>query len=125
MTQARPLFPPARSVPLGGGAKLVFCSGITARGSAAAGGSVQDQARECLARLEKVLAAEGASFANLLKTTVWLSDMRLYDGFNEVRRTAFAGLAELPASTCVGGAQFTTPDTCIEVEAIAVLPGPA
>ena len=45
MTQARPLFPPTRVVPLGGGAKLIFCSGVTARGSAAAGKPVQDQAR--------------------------------------------------------------------------------
>ena len=37
----KPLFPPARVVPLGGGAKLVFCSGVTARGSAAAGKPVQ------------------------------------------------------------------------------------
>ena len=124
MTQ-RPLFPPARVVPLGGGAKLIFCSGVTARGSAAAGGSTQDQARECLARLERALAGEGASLAHLLKITTWLSDMRHYDGFNEVRRAAFEGLETPPASTCVGGAQFTTTDVCIEIEGIAVVPGPA
>ena len=71
------------------------------------------------------LAGEGAGLAHLLKITTWLSDMRHYDGFNEVRRAAFAGLATPPASTCVGGAQFTTTDVCIEIEGIAVLPGPA
>ena len=50
--------------------------------------------------------------------------MRHYDGFNEVRRAAFAALDPGPASTCVGGAQFTTTDVCIEIEAIAVVPGP-
>ena len=122
MTQ-KPLFPPARIVPLGGGAKLIFCSGVTARGSAAAGRSVQEQARECLSRLERALAGEGAGLRHLIKTTVWLSDMRHYEGFNEVRRAAMAALEELPASTCVGGAQFTTTDVCIEIEGIAVLPG--
>ncbi|MCB4824026.1 RidA family protein [Roseicella aerolata] len=121
----RPLFPPTRIVPLGGGAKLIFCSGVTARGSEAVGKPVQEQARECLARLERALAGEGAGLEHLLKITTWLSDMRHYDGFNEVRRAAFEGLATPPASTCVGGAQFTTTDVCIEIEAIAVLPGPA
>ena len=110
-------------MPLGGGAKLIFCSGVTARGSAAAGGTVQDQARECLAKLGRALAAEGADLSHLLKITTWLTDMRHYDGFNEVRRAAFAHLPTPPASTCVGGAQFTTTDVCIEIEAIAVLPG--
>ncbi|MCO6417526.1 RidA family protein [Siccirubricoccus sp. KC 17139] len=119
-----PLFPPARVVPLGGGAKLIFCSGVTARGSQAAGRSVQEQARECLNRIERALGAEGARLDHLLKITTWLSDMRHYEGFNEIRRAAFAGMATPPASTCVGGAQFTSTDVCIEIEAIAVLPGP-
>jgi 2-iminobutanoate/2-iminopropanoate deaminase len=118
-----PLFSPARVVPLGGGAKLVFCSGVTARGSTAAGKPVQEQTRECLARLERALAAEGAGTQHILKTTVWLSDMRHYEGFNEVRREVLGALDPLPASTCVGGAQFTSTDVCIEIEAIAVVPG--
>lgn len=124
MSATKPLFPPARVVPLGGGAKLVFCSGVTARGSDAAGRPVQDQARECLARLERALSGQGADFSHLIKITTWLSDMRHYDGFNEVRRAAFAALDPGPASTCVGGAQFTTTDVCIEIEAIAVVPAP-
>jgi enamine deaminase RidA (YjgF/YER057c/UK114 family) len=119
-----PLFSAARVVPLGGGTKLIFCSGVTARGSAAAGAAVEEQARECLAKLGRSLAAEGADFTHLLKLTTWLSDMRDYDGFNAIRRAAFADLPVQPASTCVGGAQFTTTDCCIEIEAIAVLPAP-
>ena len=34
-TPPKPAFAPTRSLPLPGGAKLVFCSGVTARGSAA------------------------------------------------------------------------------------------
>jgi 2-iminobutanoate/2-iminopropanoate deaminase len=123
MSDPKPLFPPARVVPLGGGAKLIFCSGVTAKGSAAAGGTVEAQAKECLARLERALAGEGARLEHLLKITTWLSDMRHYEGFNVVRRAAVAALPTPPASTCVGGAQFTTTDVCIEIEGIAVLPG--
>ncbi len=122
MTQTKPLFPPMRVVPLGGGAKLIFCSGVTARGSAAAGKPVQEQTRECLAKLERALAAEGATWADVLKTTTWLSDMRHYDGFNEARSAFYAQLPSPPASSTIGGAQFTTTDVCIEIEAIAVVP---
>ena len=122
MSQA-PLFPPARVVPLGGGAKLIFCSGVTARGSAAAGGNAEAQARECFARMERALASEGAGLGHLIKITTWLSDMRHYDGFNTIRRAAFEALEVPPASTCLGGANFTTTDCCIEIEGIAVLPG--
>ena len=122
MTQTKPLFPPTRVVPLGGGAKLIFCSGVTARGSDAAGKPVQEQARECLAKLERALAAEGATWADVLKTTTWLSDMRHYNGFNEARSAFYAKLPTRPASSTIGGAQFTSTDVCIEIEAIAVVP---
>lgn len=122
MTQTKPLFPPTRVVPLGGGAKLIFCSGVTARGSDAAGKPVQEQTRECLAKLERALAAEGATWADVLKTTTWLSDMRHYDGFNEARSAFYAKLSTPPASSTIGGAQFTSTDVCIEIEATAVVP---
>jgi 2-iminobutanoate/2-iminopropanoate deaminase len=125
MSQTRPLFPPTRVVPLGGGAKLVFCSGVTARGSSAAGKPVQDQTRECLAKIERALVAEGATWNDVLKTTTWLSDMRHYDGFNEARSAFYATLAVPPASSTIGGAQFTSTDVCIEIEAIAVVPAKA
>lgn len=125
MTQTKPLFPPTRVVPLGGGAKLIFCSGVTARGSAAAGKPVQEQTRECLAKLERALAAEGATWADVLKTTTWLSDMRHYDGFNEARSAFYAKLPTPPASSTIGGAQFTSTDVCIEIEATAVVPARA
>jgi 2-iminobutanoate/2-iminopropanoate deaminase len=114
-----PAFAPARVVPLGGGAKLVFCSGVTARGSAA-----EAQAEECFARLACALAGEGAALSDLIKVNTYLSDMRDYAGFDAARRRAFAELATPPASTCIGGATFTTPLTRIEIEGVAVVAAP-
>lgn len=124
MSDNRPAFSPARVVPLGNGAKLIFLSGVTARGSAAEGGGVELQAEECLARLGRALAAEGADFSNLLKINTYLSDMRHYAGFDTVRRRILSVLPTPPASTCVGGAQFTTTGCCIEIEGIAVVSSP-
>ncbi len=116
----RPAFSPTRVVPLPGGAKLIFCSGVTARGSVAETLGVEEQAEECFARLKRALAAEGASLHDLLKINTWLADMRDYPGFDAARRRAFAELATPPASTCVGGAQFTTTMSRIEIEGVAV-----
>jgi 2-iminobutanoate/2-iminopropanoate deaminase len=124
-TPQKPPFAPARVLPLPGGGKLIFCSGVTARGSAAEGGPVEAQAEECLAHLGRTLAAEGATLADLLKINTWLSDMRHYAGFDAARRRAFAAFATPPASTCVGGVQFTTTGCVIEIEGIAVLAGRA
>ncbi len=120
-TTPKPAFAPARVVPLPGGAKLVFCSGVTARGSAAESQGAEAQAEECFARLGRALAAEGGSLADLIKVNTYLTDMRDYAAFDAVRRRAFADLAAPPASTCIGGASFTTPLTRIEIEGIAVV----
>ena len=120
----KPAFAPARVLALPGGGKLIFCSGVTARGSAAEGGSVEAQADECFSRLARALAAEGASFVDLLKINTYLGDMRHYGGFDAARRRAMEGLETPPASTCVGGAQFTTTTCCIEIEGIAALAEP-
>ncbi len=122
---AKPPFAPTRSLPLPGGATLIFCSGVTARGSAAEGGPVEAQAEECFARLARALAAEGAGLGDLLKINTFLSDMRHYAAFDAARRRAFADLATPPASTCVGGALFTSPGCDIEIEGIAVRGGAA
>jgi 2-iminobutanoate/2-iminopropanoate deaminase len=121
MSDSRAAFSPVRVLPLPGGAKLIFCSGVTARGSNAEGGVVEAQTEECLARLGRALAAEGAGLADLLKINTYLSDMRHYAGFDTVRRRILSALPHPPASTCVGGAQFTTTGCCIEIEGIAVL----
>lgn len=123
MSDTRPAFSPTRMLPLPGGGKLIFCSGVTARGSAAEGGRVEEQTEECLARLGRALAGEGAQLSDLLKINTYLSDMRHYPGFDAVRRRILSVLLTPPASTCVGGAQFTTTGCCIEIEGIAVLTG--
>ena len=84
---------------------------------------MEAQTEECLARLGRALAAEGAGLADLLKINTYLSDMRHYAGFDTVRRRILSVLDHPPASTCVGGAQFTTTGCCIEIEGIAVLAG--
>lgn len=125
MPETAPAFSPARVVPLPGGAKLIWCSGVTARGSAAESQGIEAQSVECFARLGRALASEGAGLGDLLKVNTWLADMRDYGGFDVVRRQVLAVCAVPPASTCVGGAQFTTTAARVEIEGVAVWTPPA
>ena len=48
------------------------------------------QLRQAVANLESVLAAEGASLADVVKTTVFLTDMADFDEMNGVYLECFA-----------------------------------
>ena len=47
-------------------------------------GTIADQTRQCLENLKSVLASAGYTFDNLVKTTVFLTDMADFPDMNEV-----------------------------------------
>jgi enamine deaminase RidA (YjgF/YER057c/UK114 family) len=70
-----------------------------------------------------LLASEGATWRDIVRTTCYLRDMdRDYEAFNE-ERTAFfkqLGVDPLPASTCIE-ARLCRPELLVEIEAIAMM----
>jgi 2-iminobutanoate/2-iminopropanoate deaminase len=71
-----------------------------------------------------LLAAEGASWHDIVRTTCYLRDIeRDYDEFNRIRTSFFnwMGLDPLPASVGIQ-ARLCRSDLLIEIEAIALLP---
>ncbi len=71
-----------------------------------------------------LLAAEGATWHDVVRTTCYLRDIeRDYRDFNEVRTAFFAwlGLDPLPASTGIQ-ARLCRDDLLVEIEAIAITP---
>jgi enamine deaminase RidA (YjgF/YER057c/UK114 family) len=71
-----------------------------------------------------LLAAEGATWHDVVRTTCYLRDIeRDYKDFNEVRTAFFGwlGLDPLPASTGIQ-ARLCRDDLLVEIEAIAVVP---
>jgi len=80
------------------------------------------QAWRTYENITKLLAAEGATWKDVVRTTCYLRDMdRDYEAFNE-ERTAFynkQGLDPLPASTGIE-AKLCRPELLVEIEAIAM-----
>ena len=85
-------------------------------------GDLRAQLRRTFDNITKLLAAEGATWRDIVRTTCYLRDIeRDYPAFNE-ERTAFykeQGLDPLPASTGIQ-AILCRPDLLIEIEAIAM-----
>jgi len=72
--------------------------------------------------ITKLLAAEGATWKDVVRTTCYLRDIeRDYEAFNEIRTQFFQeqGLNPLPASTGIQ-AILCRPDLLIEIEAMAI-----
>jgi 2-iminobutanoate/2-iminopropanoate deaminase len=85
-------------------------------------GDFRAQMRRTLANISGLLASEGCTWHDIVRTTCYLRDIeRDYDAFNE-ERTAFfkeLGLDPLPASTGIQ-AILCRPELLIEIEAIAM-----
>lgn len=107
-------FPFSRAVKAGG---FLFLSGqipMNAAGEVVKG-DIQEQTRAACERLGESLAACGARFDQVVKCTVWLSDMSHFAGFNEVYKTFFG--AALPVRSTVASALALGVDVEIEVQA--------
>ena len=85
-------------------------------------GDFRAQCRRTYRNITDLLAAEGATWKDIVRTTCYLRDIeRDYAAFNE-ERTAFfreQGLDPLPASTGIQ-AILCRPDLLVEIEAIAM-----
>ncbi len=109
----------AISVPAG---RLVFCSGQIPlhpqTGEMVGAGDVRAQTERVLENLAAVLAAAGASFADVVKTTIFLTDLGDFAVVNEVY-ARFVG-ANPPARATVQVAALPK-GASVEIEAIAVV----
>ncbi|MBV5257579.1 RidA family protein [Synechococcus moorigangaii CMS01] len=102
--------------------KMLFCSGQIAINPATGqiiDGDVQAQTKQVMANLAAVLEEAGASWANVVKTGVFLKDMNDFAAVNAIYATYFDE-ATAPARACVEVARLPK-DVLVEIECIAVL----
>jgi len=102
---------------------LLFVSGVVpvdGEGRLVGGDDVVAQARAVFENMRRVLAAAGAGPQDVVKVTVFLTDVDDRPKINPVRQEFF-GQAR-PASTLVEVPRLAIPGAKIEVEAVAVLP---
>lgn len=104
-----------------GGQTLLFSSGqisLDPRTQAMIEGDVSAQTRQVLDNLQAVLAAAGATFQNVVKTTIFLLDLQDFAAVNAVYAERFT--AAPPARSTVQVARLPR-DARVEIEVIAVI----
>jgi 2-iminobutanoate/2-iminopropanoate deaminase len=104
------------------GGRLVFCSGAVAfgpDGSVVGEGDVAAQTRQVMENLRVALEAAGATFADVVKITNYVVDVREYPKVAPVREEYLT--PPYPASSMVEVRALMIPELLIEIEAIAVV----
>jgi 2-iminobutanoate/2-iminopropanoate deaminase len=81
-------------------------------------GDARAQTRKTLENLAQTLAALGSSLDKVVRTNVYLTDMRDYAAMNEVYGEMFG--AEPPARTTVGVASLPVLGLIVEIDLIAL-----
>jgi reactive intermediate/imine deaminase len=103
------------------GGRTVYVAGMTARdknGDLVGEGDIRAQTVQVLENMKAVLAAAGATMADVVKLTVFMTDLSQSAVAREIRQRYFS--RPYPASTLVEISRLADERFLIEIEAIAV-----
>jgi 2-iminobutanoate/2-iminopropanoate deaminase len=120
--QAPPAIGPySQAIKVGSAGSLLFVSGqipLDPETGKMVEGDLAAQTHRVFKNLEAILAASGASFDNVVKTTVYLADMNDFPAMNDIYATYFPSPA--PARATVQAARLPR-DARVEIDLIAAL----
>ncbi len=105
-----------------GASSIVFVAGhgpLDDDGGMVGAGDFDAQTRQVFRNLQTTLEAAGATFADVVKVTVYLTDITMLGRYGRIKRE-FMGDVH-PTSTGLGVAGLGLPGMMIEIDAIAVL----
>ena len=110
----RPVGPYTPVVRAGG---WLICSGqVALRDGSLVAGGVAEQVTQCVANISALLAGEGASLADVVKTTVFLADIAHYAAMNDAYVEAFGDHRPARSAFAVAGLPL---GASVEIEAWA------
>jgi len=98
--------------------QTVYLAGQVASG--AKGGTVTEQVKDILSRIETLLAEAKTDKSKILSATIWLTDMSAFVEMNTVW-DAWVVPGATPARATVASPQLAAPDYKVEIAIIAAL----
>jgi len=102
---------------------LLFLAGQVSAdsdGNVVGEGDMGAQVRQVLENMKTVLASQGADFSDVVKVTIYTTDIDAYLETGDVRREYWTGGA--PASTLVQIERLARPAFLVEIESTAIAP---
>lgn len=103
--------------------RMLFTAGITARdpdGNLVGAGDIRKQIEQCFHNVGDVLRAAGADYGDVVKWTMYTTDIDAFSEHADVYRSYFI---DKPASTLIEVSRLAVPEMVVEIEAVVVLPG--
>ena len=102
--------------------KQIFVAGQVARdrdGNCVGKGEMRAQIEQVGENIKAVLEAAGATLADIVRTTTYVTDMDEYVKHQDMRMRYFA--EALPSSTTVQVSRLSRPEFMVEIEAFAIV----
>jgi enamine deaminase RidA (YjgF/YER057c/UK114 family) len=103
--------------------RTLYVAGQTSRdaqGKVVCKGDAAGQTRQVLENMKKVIEGAGGRMEDVVKTTVYITDIRHREAVGRVRQEFFKG--DAPANTLLVISGLADPDFLVEIEAIVPLP---
>jgi enamine deaminase RidA (YjgF/YER057c/UK114 family) len=104
-----------------GGHRQIYVAGQTPRdrdGKSVGVGDMRQQIEQVGENIRNALAAAGATLADVVKTTTYVTDMDEYFKHQDVRMRYFS--EALPTSTTVQVSRLSRPEFQVEIEVLAI-----
>uniref|UniRef100_UPI0030D90DE1 Rid family hydrolase n=1 Tax=uncultured Arenimonas sp. TaxID=546226 RepID=UPI0030D90DE1 len=99
----------------GGNGAITGLTGMGPEGAIPAGHGAGEQARTALAKLDALLAEQGLSMRDVVRTRLYVTDIGELETYAQAHREAFGG--HPPATTVIQVPRLFTPDMRIELDA--------
>ena len=98
---------------------VAYLAGLTARppDQTGANGDEYDQSKAIFTKIRHLVEAAGGGMADIVKVTIFVTDIKQREKVWQARREAFTG--NFPASTLVQVAALADPSLKVEIEAVA------
>jgi len=93
---------------------------VDAEGNLVGGDDVVAQTRQVLENMRAILEAGGCGFEDVVKVTIFLTDVDDRPLINPLRQEAFGSVR--PASTLVEVSRLVLPEAKVEIECVALVP---
>lgn len=106
-----------------GGQRMLVCAGQTAtdaEGAPAHAGDIAAQLTLALENLDAVLAAGGMSLADVVRLTIYTTDVDALFPHYGILAERLAGAGVMPPATLLGVARLAFPDLLVEIDATAI-----
>ena len=102
---------------------LLFVSGQVGMREGKVGDGIEDQTRFTMENIREVLQQAGSSLEDVVKCTVFIKDMSMWAGLNDVYKSYFP--KDPPARSSFGVTALALPELLVEIECVAEVGGQA